>query len=174
MVNVVPSQDNPKTDWTCLHEITGSPPHPPSHQAPTTPDQFEDQGEGWQDNRWNVWIIFLAQLFFWRLLGGTWVFYFVARYVRILFLSWFFLAFWTGLISAAIVLHRLNASMIKQKKRRDLFRCWIRSNSVSLLSVTLENEADKNIEDCPFPYPQKTFLSYKVRCGTDIWACSWA
>jgi len=154
MVNVVPSQDIPKTDWTCLQEITGSPPRPPSQQAPTALGQFEDQGEGWQDNRRNVWIIFLAQLFFFG--GGGF-----ARDLGVLFRCWIrffpgiFLAFWTGL---TLLL--------------DMFEfCFFPG---FLLSVTLENEADKNIEHFPFPYPQRTFLSYKVRCGSDIWACSWS
>jgi len=50
----------------------------------------------------------------------------------------------------------------------------MRSNSVSFLSfycVMLEDEADKNIEHSPFPYPQKNFLSC---CTSDVWACSWA
>ena len=73
-------------------ETTGSPPRPPSQQAPTAPDQFEDQGEGWQENRWNVWVIFLAQFFFFFwFLDGAWVFYFVVGYVRILFLFWVFI-----------------------------------------------------------------------------------
>jgi len=56
-----------------------------SPSVSTSPDrtgQFEDQGERWQDNRWNVWIIFLAQLFFFGLLGGTWVFVFCFFIIR--------------------------------------------------------------------------------------------
>jgi len=40
-----------------------------------------------------------------------------------------------------------------------------------LLSVTLGDEADKNIEHSPFPCTQKTFLSC---CAGDIWAGFWA
>ena len=73
----------------------------------------------------------------------------------ICFFPGFFLAFWTGLISLL-----------------DTFEfCFFPG---FLLSVTVENEADKNIKHSPFPYPQITFLSYKVRYGSDIWACSWA